>query len=173
MIIQILIGLGSKQTFYYMKKFLFVFLFAAFFSTVFSQTAGDLFVGAETSLTESRIVDLGLSPVVGYQFTDNFQAGVTMTSNSTENTSYNWFGVYGKWYPNSLKSAINDRVKPFVKANFGLSTTDSYTNLGASIGVTGFLSNWFCVEPAIGYSYSDQGGETNKLSVNLNCAIRL
>lgn len=142
-------------------------------SKSFSQSKGDLFVGADSELAVGRIQDLGLSPVIGYQVTNNLQFGVNFVVNTTNNTSYDWYQGYLKWYPTFVEKAINDNVRPFFKGSVGTSTTDKYTNVGVSIGATGFLAKWFYLEPSITYSYYNISGDINRLGVNVACGIRL
>lgn len=156
-----------------MRRLFSIILLLSAITITTAQQRGDLFVGADSELAGGRIADLGLSPVLGYQLNDHLQVGLNLVVSSTDNTSYDWFQGYLKWYPTFFTGVVNNNVRTFLKGSFGTSITDSYTNVGAALGVTGFLTKWFYLEPSVGYSYSDRRGDSNRLGVNLACGIRL
>lgn len=156
-----------------MKKYFSLVLFASIFLFVDlnAQRKGDVIVGANTSLN-GRIVDLSLAPTVGYQLSDNVQLGFGMVLNKTPNTSYDWYQLYGRYYPTKGMFA---KIRPFAQAQFGVSSTNSYSTAGLQVGLTSFIKfdGWFFVEPSLGWTYSDYGGNSNSVGVNLALGLRL
>lgn len=135
----------------------------------FSQTKGDLFIGAGTDLTHSAVKDLQLSPTVGYQFSNKFQIGANIQFEGTDNTNFDWVSAFVKYYPGcGLKNAL-----VFTQLSGGFSSSDDFNTIGVNVGVTGFLNKWFYLEPTFGYTFTDYGIGTNKFGFNLSCGIKL
>jgi len=159
-----------------MKKNLFLFsliISSLFLSTsVNAQEKGDIFVGASTSLSNGRLVDLQPSPEIGYQFADKFALGVNISYYKTNQSSFDSYTFNVKYYPGQN---LKPTLKTFVKGSFGTSFADDGSWLaGLQIGGTSFLSKWFYIEPTIGLVYSEYPDSySTRFTTGFTCGIRL
>lgn len=141
-------------------------------SLAFSQSKGDIIIGANSSLSTSRLVDLRLLPTVGYQVNDAVQVGAGITVLNSPGSDYNSFSIYARYYPKSC--VISERIRSFFQLSGGVSPTHNTTAFGVDVGVTAFLNKWFFVEPRLGWdlnTFEDQN--ISNLGMSLGFGVRL
>ena len=139
-----------------------------------AQVKGDIFIGAGSQLSSQKIIDLAITPMIGYQATNKLQVGLNVVLSDYGGTDYDFVQIYIKAYP-SQKLNLKDNIKTFIQFSAGTSSSDNYTNIGFNVGATTFLGNssWFYIEPSIGWSHSDFGHNSSLVGFNVTCGIRL
>ena len=71
-----------------------------------SVAKNDLFVGLNTNLNNSRLVDVSLSPLVGYMVSDNIMASGSMVYNSSTGNKYSWVSLGLRYYNTKMNMII-------------------------------------------------------------------
>ena len=81
----------------FFRMFVFVLLLPIL-GTSQNVSKNDLFVGLNTNLNNSRLVDIYLSPLVGYMINDNLMVSGSAIFNSSNGSKYSWVSLGLRYY---------------------------------------------------------------------------
>lgn len=112
-----------------------------------SVAKNDLFVGLNTNLNISRLVDVSLSPLVGYMVSDNIMASGSMVYNSSTGNKYSWVSLGLRYY--NTKMNMKSGVCTFIELVGGKSTNEYDNYWGLGVGTTAFLTKHVYLEPKL------------------------
>ncbi len=132
-------------------KFLKIFLFFSIFTSVATaqvpMSKNDVVVGLNTNLSNSRLVDVQLSPIVGFMVTRNVMASASFVYNSSAGNKYSWVTGGIRYY--NTKMNIKPSINTFAELLGGISTNEYDNYYGLSVGINAFLTNHIYLEPKL------------------------
>lgn len=130
----------------FFRMFVFVLLLPII-GTSQNVSKNDLFVGLNTNLNNSRLVDIYLSPLVGYMVNDNLMVSGSAIFNSSNGSKYSWVSLGLRYY--NTKINIKPSVNTFLELSGGKSTNEYDNYWGFGLGVSAFLTKHIYLEPKL------------------------